>query len=53
MGRYEEHHEGLLCKPCPVCGYKYGSEWRKRSVPEHVLEFLRGLPDTKKKPAWV
>ena len=22
-----EHPEGILCKPCPVCGYKYGNSW--------------------------
>jgi hypothetical protein len=49
----EEHPEGLLCRPCPVCGYKYGSAWTRREVPEDVLEFLSGLPDTKKEPAWV
>lgn len=48
-----EHPEGLLTKPCPECGYKYGSAWRKEDVPEDVLEFLRSLPDTDKKPAWV
>jgi len=36
-----------------VCGYKYGSEWKKEAVPADVLEFLRALPDTDVKPAWV
>lgn len=40
-----EHPSGLLCKPCPTCGYKYGTAWRKVEVPADVLEFLRGLPD--------
>lgn len=48
-----EHPEGLLTKPCPECGYKYGSAWRKEDVPEEVLEFLRSLPSTDKTPAWV
>ena len=47
------HPEGLLCKPCPVCGYKYGSAWTKRDVPEGVLRFLCELPETKNTPAWV
>jgi len=48
-----EHPEGLLCKPCPVCGYQYGSKWLKVDVPADALDFLRNLPDTDKKPAWV
>lgn len=48
-----EHPEGLLCKPCPVCGHKYGSAWLRVDVPESAVEFLRGLPDADKKPAWV
>lgn len=49
----EEHPDGLLCKPCPVCGYKYGSEWRNQEVPEGVLSWLAGLPSTDIQPAWV
>jgi hypothetical protein len=48
-----EHPEGLMSKPCPTCGYKYGSAWLKQDVPAEVIEFLKGLPDTDKKPAWV
>jgi hypothetical protein len=40
-----EHPEGLLTKPCPECGYRYGSAWLHEDVPSDVLEFLRGLPD--------
>ena len=48
-----EHPKGLLCKQCPVCGYQYGSKWLKVDVPADALDFLRNLPDTDKKPAWV
>jgi len=48
-----EHPEGILCKPCPVCGYKYGTEWRKEELPADVVEFLTGLPETTVTPAWV
>lgn len=48
-----EHPRGIMSKPCEVCGYKYGSAWKKRAVPADVLEFLRGLPEADKKPAWV
>jgi hypothetical protein len=51
--RPEEHPEGLLTKPCPVCGYRYGTAWRKVDVPDDVLDWLSALPDTKITPAWV
>jgi hypothetical protein len=51
--RPEEHPRGLLCKPCEVCGYKYGSAWRKSEVPADVLDFLRNLPLAATTPAWV
>lgn len=49
----EEHPEGQLSKPCPVCGYKYGTAWRKKELPAEVVDFLAALPETKKTPAWV
>lgn len=49
----EEHPDGILSKPCPVCGYKYGTSWLKEDVPEDVLQFLYNLPDTTIEPAWV
>ena len=49
----DEHPDGILTKPCPVCGYKYGSAWKTEQVPEDVLQFLYNLPDTTKSPAWV
>ena len=42
-----------LCTPCPVCGYKYGSAWLHESVPQDVIDFLFGLPDSTEVPAWV
>jgi hypothetical protein len=48
-----EHPEGLLCKPCPVCGYKYGSAWLCEKVPAKVVAWLRALPETDVTPAWV
>lgn len=51
--RPEEHSDGLLGKPCPVCGYKYGSAWLYEEVPTDVLAWLQSLPDTDQKPAWI
>lgn len=36
--RESEHPDGILCKPCPVCGYKYGTEWKHREIPADVLK---------------
>ena len=49
----EDHPDGLLCKPCPVCGYKYGTAWKKETVPEDVIDWLFSLPSSKRTPAWV
>lgn len=49
----ETHPKGLLTKPCPVCGYKYGSEWKTKEVPQKVLKFLQDLPENELKPAWI
>jgi hypothetical protein len=51
--RCDEYKDGLMCKPCAVCGYKYGTQWLHEEVPEKVIEFLTSLPDTDMKPAWV
>ena len=48
-----DHPDGYLSKPCPVCGYKYGSKWLKRDLPADVVTFLHSLPATDKTPAWV
>jgi hypothetical protein len=37
---------------CSVCGYKIGSAWTKREVPEDILIWLKILPDSDKIPAW-
>jgi len=47
------HKDGLLTKACPNCGYKYGSAWLKKEVPEEVINWLFALPVTKNNPAWV
>jgi len=48
-----EHPEGKLTKPCPECGYKYGTAWKSEEVPQSVIDFLFSLPDTDMRPAWV
>lgn len=51
--RPDEHPDGILTKPCPVCGYKYGSAWKTEQVPDDVLQFLYNLPDALWYPEWV
>lgn len=48
----DKHPLGILTKPCPVCGYKWGSSWRYEPLPEDVVEWLKNLPGTDKTPAW-
>lgn len=38
--RPDEHPDGLLTKPCPVCGYLYGSAWVYEALPDDVVAFL-------------
>jgi len=38
---------------CPDCRYILGSAWLREEVPTDVIEFLEGLPETDKTPAWV
>ncbi len=51
--RYDENPIGILCKPCPVCGYKYGTSWNKEEVPQEVIDWLFSLPNSIIEPAWV
>jgi hypothetical protein len=51
--REDEHPEGLMCRACPECGYRYGTAWLSEDVPADVLDFLRGLPTADKQAAWV
>lgn len=48
----KEHPDGLLSRPCPVCGYKRGHSWCKEEVPEDVLVWLQSLPEASHPCAW-
>ena len=50
---HENHTEGLLGKPCEICGYQYGKSLLFEPVPQDVINFLFSLPSTDKEPAWV
>lgn len=49
--RPNEHPRGMLCAPCPTCGYKYGSAWLHEDVPADVIAWLESLPETDRLPA--
>ena len=51
--KFSESDLGILCKPCPVCGYQYGTAWQIEEVPQEIIDWLFALPDTKNRPAWV
>lgn len=51
--RPDEHPDGLLGRKLRPDGPGYGTQWWKREVPPEVLAFLRALPDTDTRPAWV
>jgi hypothetical protein len=38
-----EIFKGCLGAPCPKCGYRYGTQWKKRALPEGVVEWVVGL----------
>lgn len=44
---------GLLEKPCPICGYKFGSAWNVEAIPDWVTDWLAALPDADRQPAWI
>jgi hypothetical protein len=37
----KEHSEGVLCKPCPVCGYEYGSAWLYEPLPAEIVDKVK------------
>lgn len=48
----KDHPEGILTKPCEVCGYRYGSEWKREEVPADVIEWLFSLPTASEPCKW-
>jgi hypothetical protein len=48
----DQHPEGLLSTPCPVCGYKYGTAWLHEDVPDDVIDWLFSLPPAAKPCPW-
>ena len=34
--------EGSIKAPCPVCGYRYGTQWRYEPLPDELIEEIKG-----------
>ncbi len=41
--RPEENPKGVLGKPCPECGYKYGTAWLVGALPDEIEQEVLGL----------
>jgi hypothetical protein len=41
LGWEEEGYDKHPSEPCPVCGYKFGSEWKMEQLPEEVVAEIR------------
>ena len=46
--RWVEYHpifrpDGVLCKPCPKCGYKYGTSWNYEPIPKKDLQIINQI----------
>ena len=46
-GETYETHPGAVC---PDCGYKLGSAWLRRELPQEVIDWFRSLPRLLDKP---
>jgi len=40
---FREHPEGLLSRPCPTCGYKYGTQWVLEPLTNEPIQWLNDL----------
>jgi hypothetical protein len=41
--RPEDHPDGLLTRPCPVCGYRYGTAWLTEELPQEIRDYVESL----------
>lgn len=40
-----DHPNGILGKPCPVCGYEYGTKWLKEELPADIVAEVTAWTD--------
>lgn len=41
--RFQDDPRGILCKPCPVCGYKYGTAWKYMPIHDKDMQIIKAL----------
>jgi len=41
----KDHPDGLLTKPCEICGYRYGTDWVYAPIPKADLDRILALFD--------
>lgn len=52
--RPDQHPNGILHKPCQICGHKYGSDFSREEVPDEIIKWLfESLPNAKEQPTWI
>ena len=39
----KDHPDGLLARPCPICGYKFGTKWLYRPIPPEDEKLIISL----------
>jgi len=39
----KDHEKGFLGKACPICGYKYGTSWLYRPLPDNIEEEINNI----------
>lgn len=45
--RESTHPDGLLCKPCPTCGYRYGTSWLFEKIPDETISIIKSWPESR------
>lgn len=43
LAGWEHPPVGVLTKPCPICGYAFGSAWKYEALPDYVYLYLHNF----------
>lgn len=53
LGWDKDGYDKHPAEACPTCGYKYGTSWLKKEIPQNYIDWLFQLPKSQKQPAWI